>query len=60
VTLPATPARDPYVISVRFAPVDAYQACDRFAFAVRLVVDGTAVELEAPLQVTRYEPLRRP
>ncbi|MEO8703769.1 MAG: hypothetical protein ABI867_27210 [Kofleriaceae bacterium] len=58
ITLPAK--SDLYSMSVRFAPVSAYQACDRFAFSVRMLVDGKPVALEAPLQIKRYEPLRMP
>jgi hypothetical protein len=57
-TVPGTP--DLYAVTVRFAPVDAYQACDRFAFDVQLDIDGTPLELELPLHVMRFEPLRRP
>ncbi len=57
VTLPAKP--DLYQVSVAFAGVSAYQACDRFAFAVQLVVDGTRVAIEVPLQIKRKQPLRR-
>jgi len=54
------PAGDPqrYGVTVRFAPVAAYQACDRFGFAIDLVVDGARFQTEIPLDVTRFEPLR--
>lgn len=58
ITLPAT--SDLYSVGIEFQGVSAYQACDRFAFAVQLVIDGTKVSLEVPLQVTRREPLRQP
>lgn len=58
ITLPAT--SDLYSVGIEFQGVSAYQACDRFAFAVQLVIDGTKVSLEVPLQVTRRDPLRQP
>ncbi len=58
VKLPAK--SDLYSVMASFAGVSAYQACDRFAFATQLVIDGTRVAIEAPLQVMRYEPLREP
>ncbi len=58
VTLPAK--SDLYSVTVSFDGVSAYQACDRFAFAVSVVVDGTVVAIEVPLQIKRYEPLRNP
>lgn len=57
VTLPAVP--DLYSVDVLFPPISAYQACNRFAFAVRLVVDGKRIDLEVPLEIKRYEPLRK-
>lgn len=57
VTLPAVP--DLYSVEVSFPPISAYQACDRFAFAVRIVVDGKRLDLEVPLEIKRYEPLRK-
>lgn len=57
VTLPVKP--DLYQVSVAFAGVSAYQACDRFAFAVQLVVDGKPVAIEVPLQIKRKQPLLR-
>jgi hypothetical protein len=56
--VPAKP--DLYSVGASFTGVSAYQACDRFAFAITLVVDGRSVSIEAPLRVKRYEPLRRP
>jgi hypothetical protein len=59
VTLP--PAPDLYSVRVQLAtPVRVYSACDRFAFAVELVIDGTPLALEVPLHVTRYESLPDP
>ena len=58
VRLPAKP--DLYSVSIGFDAFSVYQACDRFAFAIRMVVDGKPVELEVPLQVKRYEPIHRP
>ena len=57
ITLPGNP--DLYQVSVAFDGFAAYQACDRFAFAIQLVVDGKRVAIEAPLQIKRKEPLRR-
>lgn len=59
VTLPAGKPRR-FAVRVLFAPVTAYQACDRFAFAIDLTVDRVPLAIETPLQVMRYEPLRRP
>jgi len=56
IALPAAPGR--YQVSSGFAAVAAYQACDRFGFALRLVVDGARMDLEVPLEVIRFEPLR--
>lgn len=54
-----TPAKnDLYQVKVALSPAEAYQACDRFAFAFRAEVDGTKVTLELPLSVMREEPLR--
>jgi hypothetical protein len=58
VRLPNTP--DLYSVAVTFDSLSVYQACDRFAFAVKMVVDGKALEIEVPLQVKRYEPLHAP
>lgn len=59
VTLPHAP--DLYSVYVQLAtPALAYSACDRFAFAVKLVIDGTPLALEVPLDVTRYESLGDP
>jgi hypothetical protein len=44
---------------IHFAPVPVYQACDRFAFGVTLLVDGKRRGAEVPLRVVRMEPLRR-
>ncbi len=53
------PRRRSY-LGIRFAPQHAYQAwCDRFAARVALDVDGTAIEVTAPIRVTRYEPMER-
>ena len=51
---------DLYSVTASFAGVSAYQACDRFAFATKLVIDGTRVAIEVPLQIKRFEPLRQP
>ena len=56
--LPAKP--ELYSVKVLFDAVSVYQACDRFAFAIWIVVDGKSLDLETPLDVKRYEPLRRP
>jgi hypothetical protein len=56
IALPTAPGR--YQVAIGFASVTAYQACDRFGFALRLVVDGARVDLELPLDVIRFEPLR--
>lgn len=48
------------VLRVRFDAVSVYQACDGFGFAVSLELDGVAHEVEVPLEVKRYEPLRAP
>jgi hypothetical protein len=55
--LPAVPGE--YSIEIAFTAIRAYQACDRFAFAVQLVVDGARIPLELPLDIKRLEPLRR-
>ena len=55
--MPAVPGH--YSISIDFAAVPAYQACDRFGFAVQLIIDGARVPLELPLDIKRLEPLRR-
>ena len=57
ITVQAKP--DLYQVRVAFDGVAAYQACDRFAFAIQLVVDGKHVAIEAPLEIKRKEPLRR-
>jgi hypothetical protein len=57
IALPTVPNR--YTIAISFAPVTAYQACDRFAYAVQLIVDGARISLELPLDVMRIEPLRQ-
>lgn len=56
------PAGGPRRLSVKvlFAPVTAYQACDRFAFAIELTVDQVPVTIENPLQIKRYEPMNLP
>lgn len=56
------PAGGPRRLSVKvlFAPVTAYQACDRHAFAIELTVDQVPVTIEIPLSVKRYEPMRLP
>ena len=55
--LPAVPGQ--YSISIDFTAVPAYQACDRFGYAVQLIIDGARVPLELPLDIKRLEPLRR-
>jgi hypothetical protein len=55
--LPAVPGE--YSIEIAFTAISAYQACDRFAFAVQLVVDGARIPLELPLDIKRLEALRR-
>ena len=57
-TLPAK--KDLFQVELAFKGQLAYQACDRFAFAMSLVVDGTAAAVELPLDVIREEPLREP
>ena len=47
---------DLYAIHVHFATQQAYNACDRFGYAVTLLVDRTPVQLELPLTVEREEP----
>jgi hypothetical protein len=55
VTIPAgTPQR--YFVRVAFATVQAYQACDIFAFEVDLVVDRVRAKFVIPLHVMREEP----
>jgi hypothetical protein len=39
-----------------FEPVECYNACDRFAFRVKLDVDGAAREVVSSLIVEREEP----
>lgn len=58
VRFPAKP--DLYSVSVKFEAMSVYQACDRFAFAVRMAVDGKVLDFEVPLDVKRYEPLHQP
>jgi hypothetical protein len=57
VALPAKPGR--YQVVAGFHGFEAYQACDRFAFAMTLELDGSRFPLELPLEVTRIEPLRK-
>ncbi|MBA3391359.1 MAG: hypothetical protein H0T89_01890 [Deltaproteobacteria bacterium] len=57
VALPANPPQR-YSVRVQFVPVDAYQSCDRFGFAVDLVVDRVRFKTELPLEVMRFEPIR--
>ncbi len=51
--------RDLFQVVVAFEGVSAYQACDRFGFALSLDVDGKTAEVELPLDVIREEPLRK-
>lgn len=53
------PERGRFQVTAFFAPVPVYQACDRFGFQLELAIDGRSVSLELPLEVKRYEPLRR-
>jgi hypothetical protein len=43
-------------VAVVFEPVECYNACDRFAFRVKLDVDGAAREVVSSLIVEREEP----
>lgn len=45
------------LVSIRFKPVEAYQACDVFGFALDIVVDRVRHVFELPLDVTRIEPI---
>jgi len=49
--LPTVPGE--YSIEIAFKAISAYQACDRFAFAVKLVIDGARLSLELPLDIKR-------
>jgi hypothetical protein len=53
------PAREParYVVNVSFEPVEVYQACDIFGFALDLVVDRVRVPVELEFSVTRFDPI---
>jgi hypothetical protein len=59
VTLPAGGPRR-LGVKVLFAPITAYQACDRFAFAIELTVDRVPVTIETPLLIKRYQPMPGP
>lgn len=39
-----------------YKPVSVYNACERFAYGVKLLVDGAPQTLELPLNVVREEP----
>lgn len=52
-------ARQGSQLVVTFRPIEAYQACDRFAVDVTLSVAGRRVSLRVPFEVWRREPLRR-
>ena len=51
------PARGPqrYAVHVAFEPVEVYNACDVFGFAIDVVVDRVRQKFEIPLHVTREE-----
>ena len=49
--LPTVPGE--YSIEIAYKAISAYQACDRFAFAVKLVIDGARLSLELPLDIKR-------
>jgi hypothetical protein len=55
VTLPGDP--DTYTVKVAIDnPPDVYNACDRFAFAITVEVDGVPADVVIPLHVEREEP----
>jgi hypothetical protein len=57
ITVPA--GQNTYRLSVAVDSFTVYQACDRFGFGLSLRVDGVDAQIELPLRVKRYEPMRR-
>lgn len=41
---------------ISYKPVSVYNACERFAYGLKLLVDGAPQTLEVPLRVVREEP----
>jgi hypothetical protein len=49
-------AKDVYSLHASFKSFQAYNECDRFAFAIQLELDGKVTSVELESKITRIEP----